>query len=72
MKRFTVELSETQMEYFRSFLIRAILDQKEQLCILREDSKAPDVEPEELKIYEKMIAQREKELEATKAVLRCC
>lgn len=72
MKRFTVELTETQMKDFQSFLIGAILEQKEQLRILREDSNDPDLEIEALKRYERRIAQREKELEAANAVLRCC
>ena len=69
MKKLTIELSEVQMKDFQAFLIGAILEQEEQLGILREDSQAPDLEPEELKSYERRIAQREKELETANAVL---
>ena len=69
MKKLTIELSEVQMKDFESFLIGAILEQKEYLRILREDSQDPDLEPEDLKSYEQRIVQREKELETANAVL---
>ena len=70
MKKLTIELSEVQMKDFKSFLIGAIVEQEEQLGILREDSQDPDLEPEDLKRYEERIAQREKELETANAVLK--
>ena len=70
MYKLTVELSDEQMEDFRSFLIGAIIQQKDVLKTLKEDSQSPDVEPDGAEWYEQLIGKREREVAAANTVLR--